>query len=140
MSLLRHVAAAPSRVASATGLSQDNIIFAMVLFAFLVWITTKGELPTYLSYFKPVTGKQGPAATNVQASSTTAPPTASSVPSGGDGANPVTGVVSGLAGAAGASTNTGINNAINSVFGGGSGPGAGIFGTIGNKLKAMVGF
>lgn len=139
MSLLRHVAAAPSRVASATGLSQDNIIFAMVLFAFVVWIVSKGELPLYLSYFKPVTGKQGPAATNVQASSTSAPPTASSVPSGGDGANPVTGVLPGIAGFAGASTNTGINNAINSITGGGSGPGSGIIGTIGNKLKALVG-
>lgn len=80
MSLLRHVAAAPSRVANATGLSQDNIIFAMVLFAFVVWITTKGELPTYLSYFKPVAGTQGPAATHVQASSTTG---ASATPNAG---------------------------------------------------------
>lgn len=101
MSLLRHVAAAPSRVANATGLSQDNIIFAMVFFAFIVWITSKGELPTYLSYFKPVAGKQGPAATNVQASSTTGASTPSAAVNSAVGAinnaitsNPVGGAIS----------------------------------------------
>jgi hypothetical protein len=40
-------------VSQATGIAQDNIIFAMVLFAFVVWVTTKGELSTYLGFFKP---------------------------------------------------------------------------------------
>lgn len=71
MSVLRHIAAAPSRAAAATGISQDNIIFAMILFAFVVWITTKGELQKYLSFFTPVAGKQGPAVDPVSASSTT---------------------------------------------------------------------
>lgn len=40
-------------VAQSTGIAQDNIIFAMVVFAFVVWITTKGELKTYLQFFTP---------------------------------------------------------------------------------------
>lgn len=36
-------------------IAQDDIIFAMVLFAFIIWITTKGELQTYLGFFKPGT-------------------------------------------------------------------------------------
>lgn len=71
MSILRAAIGAPSKVANATGIAQDNIIFAMVLFAFVVWITTKGELPTYLGFFTPISGKQGPAVDTVTASSTT---------------------------------------------------------------------
>jgi hypothetical protein len=40
-------------VSQATGIAQDNIIFAMVLFAFVVWVTSKGELSIYLGFFKP---------------------------------------------------------------------------------------
>jgi hypothetical protein len=36
------------QISAATGIAQDNVIFAMILFAFVVWITTKGELGTYL--------------------------------------------------------------------------------------------
>lgn len=71
MSILRHAIAAPSRIAASTGIAQDNIIFALVLFAFVVWITTKGELGKYLSFFTPVAGKQGPVSPDVTASSTT---------------------------------------------------------------------
>ena len=39
--------------ATDVGIAQDNIIFAMLLFGFVVWITTKGELATYLALFKP---------------------------------------------------------------------------------------
>lgn len=61
-----------ARGASAvTGIAQDNIIFAMVLFAFVVWITTKGELPTYAAFFKPGSGALGPTPVTVAASSTT---------------------------------------------------------------------
>lgn len=70
MSVLRHIAAAPSKVAAATGIAQDNVIFAMVLFAFVVWVTTKGELGLYLSFFTPGSGA-GPPVDTVTASSTT---------------------------------------------------------------------
>ena len=40
-------------VASTTGISQDNIIFAMLILAFVIYITVKDELPTYLAFFKP---------------------------------------------------------------------------------------
>jgi hypothetical protein len=74
--IARGVIRAPSAISGATGISQDNIIFAMVLFAFVVYITTKNELPTYLAFFKPG-ATQGPltAADNVTASSTTGTPT-----------------------------------------------------------------
>src|ERR1700729_993077 len=52
------------------GISQDNIIFAVVIFAFIVWITTKGELKTYLSFFTPG-ATQAPPTIPVTASSTT---------------------------------------------------------------------
>lgn len=57
-------------VSQVTGIAQDNIIFAMLLFAFVVWITTKGELTLYLSFFKPGAAA-GPATDPVTASSTT---------------------------------------------------------------------
>lgn len=53
-------------VSQATGIAQDNIIFAMLLFAFVVWVTTKGELATYLAFFKPGAGT-GPKADLVTA-------------------------------------------------------------------------
>jgi hypothetical protein len=60
-----------ARGASAvTGIAQDNIIFAMILFAFVVWITTKGELATYAAFFKPGAGALGPTPDTVTASST----------------------------------------------------------------------
>lgn len=52
------------------GIAQDNVIFAVLLFGFVVWITTKGELPTYLAFFKP--GNAGIPAVTVNPSSTTA--------------------------------------------------------------------
>jgi hypothetical protein len=44
---------ASRQVINNPGIAQDNVIFAMLLFAFVVWITTKGELGTYLALFKP---------------------------------------------------------------------------------------
>jgi hypothetical protein len=57
-SLGQRIVAAPRQLSTATGISQDNIIFAMVLLSFFIWITSKGELPTYLAFFKP--GNVGP--------------------------------------------------------------------------------
>jgi hypothetical protein len=54
--------------ATDVGIAQDNIIFAMLLFGFVVWITTKGELATYLAFFKP--GSAGIPTNPVTASST----------------------------------------------------------------------
>lgn len=71
MSVGDSVRGAVSRVPSAAGIGQDDIIFAMLTFAFVVWITTKGELPIYLAFFKPGTGAQGPTPIGVTASSTT---------------------------------------------------------------------
>jgi hypothetical protein len=47
-----------------TGISQDNIIFGMLLLAFVIFITIKGELPTYMGFFTP-SKSQGPAAVPV---------------------------------------------------------------------------
>jgi len=52
------------------GISQDNIIFAALLFAFIVWITSKGELPTYIAFFKPG-ASQGPTPVPVTATPST---------------------------------------------------------------------
>jgi hypothetical protein len=55
------------------GIAQDNIIFGLVLLAFVLWIIQKGELQTYLSFFKgqgggfqpvPVTGSAATDALN----------------------------------------------------------------------------
>lgn len=89
MSVGDSVRGAVSRVPSAAGIGQDDIIFAMLAFAFVVWITTKGELPIYLAFFKPGTGAQGPAPVAVTASSTTGTST------------PVTGAFPGTTNAAG---------------------------------------
>lgn len=68
--ILKGTLKAPARIAAGTGIAQDNIIFAMLLFAFVVWITTKKELPIYLSFFK--SGKtQGLPADHITASPTT---------------------------------------------------------------------
>jgi hypothetical protein len=53
------------------GISQDNIIFAAVLFSFLVWITSKGELPRYISFFNPSKTTQGPPVSSFSATPTT---------------------------------------------------------------------
>lgn len=53
------------------GISQDNIIFAAVLFSFVVWITSKGELPRYISFFNPRGTKQGPPVSQFTASPST---------------------------------------------------------------------
>jgi hypothetical protein len=54
-------------------IAQDNIIFGLVLLAFVLWIVQKGELQTYLAFFKgqgagfvpvPVTGTPAQAAAN----------------------------------------------------------------------------
>lgn len=58
--------AAPQRIAASTGVAQDNIIFAVVLFAFVIWITSKGELPTYIAFFKPG-ATQGPVTSPITA-------------------------------------------------------------------------
>ena len=70
MPIAQAALAAPRRIAGVTGIAQDNIIFAAVLFAFVVWITSKGELPTYIAFFKPG-ASQGPTPVTVVASSTT---------------------------------------------------------------------
>lgn len=70
---------ASRRVINNPGIAQDNVIFAMLLFAFVVWITTKGELGTYLAFFKPGTGT-GPITDPIVASSTTG---ATQAPGGG---------------------------------------------------------
>jgi hypothetical protein len=64
------IVSVPKQIAAATGIAQDNVIFAMILFAFIVWITTKGELQTYIAFFKPGAAT-GPATDPVTASSTT---------------------------------------------------------------------
>jgi hypothetical protein len=57
-------------------IAQDNIIFGLVLLAFVIWIVQKGELPTYLSFFKgqgggfqpvPVTGTPATTGTSTPA-------------------------------------------------------------------------
>lgn len=53
------------------GISQDNIIFAAILISFLIWITSNGELPTYIAFFNPKGTKQGPPVSSFTASSTT---------------------------------------------------------------------
>lgn len=101
---------AAKSVSQATGIAQDNVIFAMLLFAFVVWITTKGELGKYLAFFKPGTN----VSTNslgiddyVTASSTT-----------GSAANPIGQAVS-AAGNAGNAIGqaTGIQQAVGAIPG-----------------------
>lgn len=43
----------PIPKASSLGISQDNIIFGMVILAFIIYISMKGELKTYLGFFTP---------------------------------------------------------------------------------------
>jgi hypothetical protein len=54
---------------TSVGISQDNIIFGMVLLAFVIFITIKGELSTYMSFFTPG-ANLGPAAVPVSTSAT----------------------------------------------------------------------
>jgi hypothetical protein len=61
---------AVTSVASSTGISQDNIIFGMLLLLFVVFITLKGELRTYMAFFTP-SGFLGPSAVPVNVGSTT---------------------------------------------------------------------
>lgn len=68
---VRQFVGAARQASAVTGIAQDNIIFAMLLFAFVVWITTKGELSTYAAFFKPASGALGPTPIPVSASSTT---------------------------------------------------------------------
>ena len=42
---------AAASISRATGISQDNIIFGIILLAFVVYITVEGELPAYLGFF-----------------------------------------------------------------------------------------
>lgn len=73
--MLRQAVSATKAVGTATGVSQDNIIFGLVLLAFVVYITVKGELPIYLGFFTPQS-QLGPATDTVAATSasgTTAP-------------------------------------------------------------------
>jgi hypothetical protein len=68
------VLSVPKRALQSTGISQDNIIFGMVLLAFVIFITIKGELRTYMAFFTPG-ANQGPSAvpvsTTAQTSTTT---------------------------------------------------------------------
>jgi hypothetical protein len=111
----------PKQALQSAGISQDNIIFGMVLLAFVIFITIKGELSQYMAFFTPG-ANLGPAAVPV---STTAQTSAT------------TPIATGLTGA--------INSAINSTgLGGlitgltGTQPltlgttGGGILGAIGN--------
>jgi hypothetical protein len=60
---------------TSTGISQDNIIFGMVLLAFVIFITLKGELRTYMGFFTP-SGSLGPAAVPVSTAAQTSTPVA----------------------------------------------------------------
>jgi hypothetical protein len=101
------VSRAPVAAGGAIGIGQDDIIFAMVAFAFVVWITTKGELPTYLAFFKPG-ATEGPTPVPVAASSTTGAATpASNIPGVSTVVNGINTAVNG----------TGIGKAITSVLG-----------------------
>jgi hypothetical protein len=42
---------------------QDNIIFGMVLLAFVIYITVKNELQTYMGFFSPSKSTSAPAKT-----------------------------------------------------------------------------
>jgi hypothetical protein len=81
MSIGDTVRSAASRTArgsiSAVGIGQDDIIFAMVLFAFVVWITTRGELQKYLSFFTPG-ATQGPTTNPITATPASGSSTATS--------------------------------------------------------------
>lgn len=55
-------------IATSTDVSQDNIIFGLILLAFVIYITVKGELPTYLGFFTPQAGL-GPKPQTVTATS-----------------------------------------------------------------------
>jgi hypothetical protein len=87
------VLSVPKAALNSTGISQDNIIFGMVLLAFVIFITLKGELRIYMGFFTPG-ASEGPSAIPVTTTAQAAP--ASNIP----------GVSSIL---------TPINNAINST-------------------------
>ena len=65
-----NVRGAVSRVPAVAGIGQDDVIFAMIAFAFVVWITTKGELPIYSHSSSRGAGTPGPTPVTVAASST----------------------------------------------------------------------
>jgi hypothetical protein len=75
---------------TSTGISQDNIIFGMVLLAFVIFITLKGELSTYMGFFARG-ASQGPSAVPVSTSPQSVVP---SIGSGTPGvsANPLAGL------------------------------------------------
>lgn len=91
------------------GISQDNVIFAAILFSFIVWITSKGELPRYISFFNPQGTKQGPPVASFTASPSTglSPAQAASNQAGA--------TVAGQAGAA-AGAATGASNLGNTIL------------------------
>ena len=60
---------AAASISRATGISQDNIIFGIILLAFVVYITVEGELPAYLGFFIPQRNL-GPPVDTVSASTT----------------------------------------------------------------------
>ncbi len=120
--MIRQGIAATRAIASTTGVSQDNIIFGLVLLAFVVYITVKGELPTYLGFFTPQ-HNLGPPTDNVAGAtgsgsgSTVVPPTT----------NPITG----------AQIQPGLTNNPTQGLTGGSG----FFGTnIGTGIAKLFGF
>ena len=96
-----------------SGISQDNIIFAAVLFSFIIWITSKGELPRYISFFNPSGTKQGPPVSSFTASSTTGttPAQAAANQSNATVAGQVGAALGNATGATGLA-NTGIGSAI----------------------------
>jgi hypothetical protein len=129
---------AASSVASATGISQDNIIFGMLLIMFIVFITLKGELRTYMSFFTPST-VQGPAPVAVavgSAASTVSPTGSAQIPTTSVlGNNPISTVVNAVQSAGNtAGQATGIQQAFQ-----GSSFGKAITGFIQNPL-ATFGF
>jgi hypothetical protein len=73
---------AASSISTSTGISQDNIIFGMLLLLFIVFITLKGELRTYMGFFTP-SGALGPAAVPVTTGATASIPGATQAPLAG---------------------------------------------------------
>jgi hypothetical protein len=82
------VLSVPKAALNSTGISQDNIIFGMVLLAFVIFITLKGELRIYMGFFTPG-ASQGPSAVPV---STAAQATTVGSGTPGLSANPLAGV------------------------------------------------
>lgn len=72
---------------------QSNVIFAFLFIGFLVWITVRGELPTYLNYLLQGAASQQAAQAGQQASAQQSAATAPSNDNEASGINPELGQV-----------------------------------------------